>query len=121
MTQAQQAIALSGIGGAVRGGKTALKRNFVVPVGLATLMLAGCDVPPEGTTPEDVVRYQAAVASIGCVMYGESDYMPVELQADLTRQQALDLTSYHLATDKAVELAEGGVRLTVGLCAPEAA
>lgn len=87
-----------------------------IGLGLAVLALSGCDIPPQGTTAEDVARYQAAVASIGCVMYGESDYLPVELQAGLTRQQTLDLTSFHLATGKAVELEEGGVKLTVGAC-----
>ena len=90
-------------------------------MGVAALALAGCDIPPQGTNAEDVARYQAAVASIGCVLYGESDYLPVELQAGLTRQQTLDLTAFHLATEKAVELDEGGVKLTVGPCAPDAA
>jgi len=85
------------------------------------MALAGCDIPPQGTSPEDVTRFQAAVASIGCDMVGESDYLPVELQAGLTRQQVTDLVGYHLATEKAAELADGGVRLTVGACAADAA
>ncbi|WP_246162326.1 hypothetical protein [Roseovarius faecimaris] len=90
--------------------------------GLAGLMvLAGCEVPPQGTSAEDVARFQAAVASIGCEMVGESDYLPVELQAGLTRQQATDLVSFHLATGKAVELESGGARLVVGDCTPEPA
>lgn len=90
--------------------------------GIAGLVvLAGCDVPPQGTTAEDVARFQDAVASIGCEMVGESDYLPVELQAGLTRQQATDLVAYHLATEKAVELESGGARLTVGACAPQPA
>lgn len=90
--------------------------------GIAGLtVLAGCDIPPQGTNAEDVARFQAAVASIGCEMVGESDYLPVELQAGLTRQQATDLVSYHLATEKAVELESGGARLIVGECAPEPA
>jgi len=98
-----------------------LKRSCLIMAGLAVLSVAGCDIPPEGTSAEDVARYQNAVASIGCVVYSESDYLPVELQADLTRQQALDLTGYHLATQKAVALEEGGVRLHVGPCAPGSA
>lgn len=89
--------------------------------GLAGLALAGCDIPPEGTSEEDVARFQAAVASIGCDMVGESDYLPVELQAGLTRQQTQDLVAYHLSTEKAVLLESGGARLTVGACAPVAA
>ena len=87
----------------------------------ALVALAACDVPPEGTNEEDVANYQAAVASIGCEMRGESDYLPVELQAGLTRQQAVDLTAYHITTEQAVKLEDGTVRLTVGGCAPETA
>ena len=91
-----------------------------IGAGLVVATLAGCDVPPEGTTPEDVARYQAAAATIGCDMIGESDYLPVELQAGLTRQQAQDITGYLLATDQAVRLESGGVRITSGPCAPAA-
>lgn len=83
----------------------------------ALLPVAACEAPPEGTTPEDIARYEAAVASIGCVLHGESDYLPVELQADLTRQQSTEITAYMLATDKAERLPEGGVKLTTGACA----
>jgi len=97
-------------------------RFRIAIVGLAGMMaLAGCDIPPQGTSLEDVTRFQTAVASIGCDMVGESDYLPVELQAGLTRQQVTDLVGYHLATGKAVDLADGGVRLTVGACVPDAA
>lgn len=90
--------------------------------GIAGLVvLAGCDIPPQGTNAEDVARFQTAVASIGCELVGESDYLPVELQAGLTRQQATDLVAYHLGTEKAVELESGGVRLVVGECSPEPA
>lgn len=88
-----------------------------IGMGVTALVLAGCDIPPEGTTVEDVTSYQAAVASIGCEMRGESDYLPVELQAGLTRQQTLDLTGYHLATQKAERLEDGTVRITAGPCA----
>ena len=59
----------------------------------------------------------AAVASIGCEMRYDSDYLPVELQAGLTREQTQAITSYMLATDRAVKMPEGGVRLTTGACA----
>lgn len=84
------------------------------------LVLAGCGVPPQGTTPADVARFEAAVASIGCEMVSESDYLPVELQADLTREQSSALVSYMLATGKAQKLEKGGVRLVSGNCAPDA-
>ena len=90
--------------------------------GLAGLTaLAACDVPPKGTNLEDVARFQSAVASIGCDMVGESDFLPVELQAGLTRQQTTDLVAYHISTEQAVALENGGARLTVGACAPETA
>ncbi len=89
--------------------------------GLIVVALAGCDIPPEGTNVQDVANYQTAVASIGCEMFGESDYLPVELQAGLTREQTRALTSYHLGSGQAVELEGGGVRLTVGACATDAA
>ena len=94
-------------------------RIKTVLIGLAGLTaLAACDIPPQGTNMEDVARFQSAVASIGCDMVGESDYLPVELQAGLTRQQTTDLAAFHLATEQAVALENGGMRLTVGACAP---
>ena len=42
-------------------------------LGLPLLFVAACDVPPQGTTAEDVARYEVAAASIGCEMVGESD------------------------------------------------
>ena len=89
--------------------------------GMAGLALAGCDIPPQGTNAEDVARFQAAVASIGCDMVGESDYLPVELQAGLTREQTTSLVGFHVSTGKAVELEDGGVRLIVGDCTPDPA
>ena len=83
----------------------------------AALVLAGCSGLPDDTTDQDVVNYQIAVASIGCEMKYESDYLPVELQAGLTREQTLAISSYMVATDRAVRLPEGGVKLTTGACA----
>ena len=83
----------------------------------SALVLAGCGIPPDGTSAEDVSRYQAAVASIGCEMVSEADYLPVELQADLTREQSTAITSYMLSTGQAERLPNGGVKLTTGACA----
>lgn len=94
-----------------------MKLKWIV-LGVGFAALAGCDVPPEGTSAEDVARFQAAAATIGCEMIGESDYLPVELQAGLTRQQAQDITGFLLATEQAVRLDNGGVRITSGACAP---
>lgn len=96
-------------------------RYRLLGLGVVVTALSGCDIPPQGTNAQDVARFQAAVASIGCEMVGESDYLPVELQAGLTREQTTQLTSYHLATGKAVELETGGARLIVGDCAPQGA
>ncbi len=83
----------------------------------AALVLAACGGPPEGVSEEMVAEYVAAAATIGCTMKYDSDYLPVELQAGLTRQQALDITTYLVATDRAVNLPDGGVKLTTGACA----
>ncbi|KRS17374.1 hypothetical protein [Roseovarius indicus] len=81
------------------------------------LGLAACMTTPEGVNEQMIADYTAAVATIGCEMKYDSDYLPVELQAGITRQQALDITSYMLANDKAVNLPDGGVKLTTGACA----
>ncbi|HKK86553.1 MAG TPA: hypothetical protein VJ942_13630 [Roseovarius sp.] len=94
-------------------------KNLCVPAfgGLALVSLAACDVPPEGTTAENLAEFEMATASIGCTLVGESDYLPVEFQADLTREQSTAITSYMLSTGKAERLPEGGVKLTTGACA----
>jgi len=81
--------------------------------------LSGClAIPPKGVTPEMRADYVAAVTSIGCVMRDESDYQPVELQAGLTREQAIQMTEYHLANGTAVKLpGDEGVKLIIGACA----
>ena len=79
--------------------------------------LAGCALPPDGTSAQNIADYEAAVASIGCKLVHESDYLPVELQAGLTREQTLAITKYQLAADRAVSLPDGGVKLTTGACA----
>jgi hypothetical protein len=81
--------------------------------------LSGClAIPPRGITPEMRADYVTAVTSIGCVMRDESDYQPVELQAGLTREQAIQMTEYHLANGTAVKLpGKEGVKLTTGACA----
>jgi hypothetical protein len=83
----------------------------------ALFALAGCDIPPEGTTAENIAEYELAVASIGCELVGESDYLPVEFQAGLTREQSTAITSYMLSTGKAERLPDGGVKLITGACA----
>mgnify|MGYP001799498090 CR=1 FL=1 len=80
--------------------------------------VAACALPPQGVTQQDLANFDLAVASIGCDLIGESDYLPVELQTGLTRQQVIDTAQFRLATDAAVQLENGGVRLVIGDCAP---
>ena len=67
---------------------------------------------------QDLANFDMAVASIGCDLVGESDYLPVEFQTGLTRQQVIETAQFRLATDAAVQLENGGVRLITGDCAP---
>jgi hypothetical protein len=82
-------------------------------------MLSGClAFPPKDITPEMRADYVTAVATIGCVLRDESDYQPVELQTGLTREQAIELTKYHLAKGTAEKLpGDAGIRLMTGACA----
>ena len=79
--------------------------------------LAGCAVPPEGVSPEDLSDFKLAAATIGCEMVTEADYLPVELQAGLTREQSTAITSYLLAAGEAERMDNGGVKLMTGACA----
>ncbi|MEM7073825.1 MAG: hypothetical protein AAF484_01985 [Pseudomonadota bacterium] len=74
-------------------------------------------MPPEGTNPGDVARFEDAAATVGCQMITEADYLPVELQTGLSREQTTRLASYMVATNRAVRLSTGGIRLTSGACA----
>ncbi len=89
--------------------------------GLAAIgLLAGCQMPPQDTTGEDLALFDAAVASIGCDLVGESDYLPVELQTGMTREKLIEVAQYKVSTEEAVPLSNGGVRLVTGACAPVA-
>ncbi len=82
-------------------------------------LLTACAMPPDGVTKEDLVAFDEAVASIGCELVGESDYLPVELQTGLTREQVIETAAFRVAAEEAVKLENGGVRLITGSCAPE--
>lgn len=91
--------------------------RFVLPLaGLA--LVSACAMPPEGVTPQDLAAFDEAVASVGCELVGESDYLPVELQTGLTREQVIQTAAYRVAAEEAVHLEGGGVRLITGACAP---
>lgn len=92
-------------------------------VAVSILALTACDDVPYvpgvsmADTAEKVAAYDAAVASIGCNMVGESDYLAVEFQADLTREESVAFTEAKLSSGKAERLPDGGVRITSGACA----
>lgn len=83
----------------------------------ATLVLAGC-MRPEGVTDEDLVLFDAAVASVGCALRTERQYLPVELQTGMPREKIITIAQYRLSWDEARSQADGGVLLVSGPCAP---
>ena len=90
-----------------------MKPFLVLP---ALALAAACAMPPQGVPGDAVTAYDAAVASIGCNMRSEKDYLPVELQTGMTREQVLQMTAYKLANRQAVKLPDGTVQLTTGAC-----
>lgn len=95
-----------------------MKTKFAMLGAVAALMgLAGCDAPPEGTGLQDVAKFEAAVASIGCTLKTEADYLPVELQTGLSREQSTQMAAYVVNTERAVRLEGGGIKMTTGACA----
>jgi hypothetical protein len=98
-----------------------MKKTLIALTGCAAL--AGCvelGMAPEGTTPEILASWDAAVASVGCDLVSEADYLPVELQTGLPREKVIEIASYKIGRKEAVSLENGGVRSVVGSCAPVA-
>ena len=85
---------------------------------LLVALISGCGAPPEGTSQDDIADFILAASTSGCDLGHDSDYAPVEFQAGLTREQALNITGFLMARGDAVALPEGGVRITGGACAP---
>ncbi len=79
--------------------------------------LAACAATPPGTSAEDAARFEAAAKSLGCTLRSEGDYLAMEIQTGLARQQLLDFAAFHLSTGGAVRQPDGGVKLTTGACA----
>ncbi|MDZ7709361.1 MAG: hypothetical protein U5K36_04150 [Roseovarius sp.] len=79
--------------------------------------LAACAATPSGTTTEDGARFDAAAASLGCALRSEGDYLAMEMQTGLARQQLLDLAAFRLSTGDAERQPDGGLKLTTGACA----
>ena len=92
-----------------------MTRHLIVLASLG--LLAACAIPPQGVSTQNIAEFDAAVASIGCRLVTEADYLPVELQTGLSRQQVLDIAKYKLAADQAESLESGGIVLTTGACA----
>ena len=82
------------------------------------LFLSGCDLPPQGTSTEDVANYIAAVDSIGCDVVDEGDYQALEIQTGLPQEQLVAMGEYLFNTQQALRLTNGGLRSVAGGCAP---
>ncbi len=93
-------------------------RKIVLALAALGLTAAGV-MPPKEVTEADLANFDAAVASIGCDLVGESDYLPVELQTGLTREKVIEVAQYKVAQEQAVSLENGGVRSITGSCAPK--
>ena len=87
-------------------------------VASALALLSACDMPPEGVEAPQIANFDAAVASIGCDLVSEADYIPVELQTGMTRAQVQETAAYKISQKQGVKLSNGGFRSTVGVCTP---
>lgn len=83
----------------------------------ALAFTAACAVPPTGVGPDAGVKYDAAVASVGCEMVNEPQYLAVEFQTGMTREQTIAMGQYRMASGDAEAIEGGGVRLISGPCA----
>ena len=94
--------------------------NRILGASAALALLSACAMPPDGVTEDRLAMFDTAVASIGCDLVSEEDYIPVELQTGLTRAQVRDTADYKIETEQGVALSNGGFRLTTGACADAA-
>lgn len=90
----------------------------------AALMLGAC-VETTGSANgrsavDDAADFDAALASIGCELKFESDYLPVELQTGMSREQVQSIAATKVSRGQAIRTPDGAVRSTVGACAPTA-
>ncbi len=101
-----------------------MKRFFVVTACLS--LVAGCNPEvqsfflglPKGVVEEDVVFFDEAVASIGCKLVDESDYLPVEFQTGFAREKIQSIATYKVGKKQAVMLETGGIQLVTDPCPP---
>ncbi|MGH1424987.1 MAG: hypothetical protein ACRBBU_09685 [Pseudooceanicola sp.] len=83
----------------------------------ALTVTAACALPPQGVKPDQMAAYDGAVASVGCVMENEPQYLAVEIQTGMTREQAIAMGKFRVAAGQAKPTEAGGIRLTSGACA----
>ena len=81
-------------------------------------LMAGC-VLPDGVTQDDVAAFDAAVASVGCDLGTEREFIAVGFQTGIPRETLVEIAQYQLSLDRALPLSNGGVRLVTGACAPD--
>jgi len=93
-------------------------RSFRAVSAMALLALtAACAIPPQGVDKDMLAEFDMAVASIGCRLVTEPDYLAVEFQTGLTREQMQGVAAYKLTAKQAERLESGGIVLTTGACA----
>lgn len=93
-------------------------RSVRMAAAVAVLALtAACAIPPQGVDKEKLAEFDVAVASIGCQLVTEPDYLAVEFQTGLTREQMKGVAAYKLTARQAERLESGGIVLTTGACA----
>ncbi|WP_085309642.1 hypothetical protein [Planktotalea arctica] len=87
-------------------------------------LLAGCVETTarggDGAVVDSAANFDAAVASIGCDLKFESDYLPVELQTGMSREEIQQVAAIKVRRGQAVALSGGGIRSIVGICDPAA-
>ncbi len=93
-------------------GRAAMRMGIAAPV-----LIVACTMVPESVTTEDIAFYDAAVASLGCAIVTEPDYLAAGMQTGLSRAQLLDITAYKLSSGEAERRPAGGIELTTGACA----
>ena len=80
--------------------------------------LSGClGIPPQGVSLEDVAEYELAAKSLGCTVVTEPDYMAIEFQTGLSREQTQAISQFLLNNERAESLEKGGIKVTSGACA----
>jgi hypothetical protein len=94
-----------------------MRASNILTASAALAALGACAMPPQGVPADAVTAYDAAVASVGCNLRSEKDYLPIEIQTGMTREQVLEMTTYKLANKQAVKLEDGSVQLKTGACA----